>query len=80
MNDYQKERFARRVIHDMFDTVAGKHLAMFGYAFKKDTGDTRETAAAYVSKILLEEQAHSWRTTRRRRRRRCTWSWSTRAA
>ena len=58
MNDYQKERFARRVIHDMFDTVAGKHLAMFGYAFKKDTGDTRETAAAYVSKILLEEQAH----------------------
>ena len=58
MNDYQKESFARRVIHDMFDTVAGKHLAMFGYAFKKDTGDTRETAAAYVSKILLEEQAH----------------------
>ena len=40
MNDYQKERFARRVIKDMFDTVAGKHLAMFGYAFKKDTGDT----------------------------------------
>ena len=58
MNDYQKERFARRVIKDMFDTVAGKHLAMFGYAFKKDTGDTRETAAAYVSKILLTELAH----------------------
>ena len=58
MNDYQKERFARRVIHDMFDTVAGKHIAMFGYAFKKDTGDTRETAAAYVSKFLLQEQAH----------------------
>ena len=57
MNDYQKERFARRVIHDMFDTVAGKKLAMLGYAFKKDTGDTRETAAAYVSKILLNEQA-----------------------
>lgn len=35
-----------------------KHLAMFGYAFKKDTGDTRETAAAYVSKILLTELAH----------------------
>ena len=58
MNDYQKERFARRVIHDMFDTVAGKHLAMLGYAFKKNTGDTRETAAAYVSKYLLQEQAH----------------------
>ena len=58
MNDYQKERFARRVIHDMFETVAGKRIAMFGYAFKKDTGDTRETAAAYVSKYLLQEQAH----------------------
>lgn len=58
MNDYQKERFARRVVHDMFDTVAGKHIAMFGYAFKKDTGDTRETAAACVSKYLLQEQAH----------------------
>ena len=58
MNDYQKERFARRVIKDMFDTVAGKHLAMLGYAFKKDTGDTRETAAAYVSKMLLTELAH----------------------
>lgn len=58
MNDYQKQRFARRVIHDMFDTVAGKHIAMLGFAFKKDTGDTRETAAAYVSKYLLEENAH----------------------
>ena len=58
MNDYQKERFARRVIKDMFDTVSGKHLAMLGYAFKKDTGDTRETAAAYVSKILRTELAH----------------------
>lgn len=58
MNDYQKQRFARRVIHDMFDTVAGKRIAMLGFAFKKDTGDTRETAAAYVSKYLLEEMAH----------------------
>ena len=58
MNDYQKQRFARRVIHDMFDTVAGKHIAMLGFAFKKNTGDTRETAAAYVSKYLLDEMAH----------------------
>lgn len=57
MNDYQKERFAKHVIHKMFDSVAGKRIAMLGFAFKKDTGDTRETAAAYVSKLLLAEQA-----------------------
>ena len=37
--------------------MSGKKIAVFGFAFKKDTGDTRETAAAYVSKYLLEERA-----------------------
>ncbi|KAJ1412484.1 UDP-glucose/GDP-mannose dehydrogenase family, UDP binding domain-containing protein [Ochromonadaceae sp. CCMP2298] len=41
----------------MFNTVTGKRLAILGFAFKKDTGDTRETAAAYVMKDLLEESA-----------------------
>ena len=41
----------------MFNTVTGKKIAIFGFAFKKDTGDTRETAAAYVMRDLLEEQA-----------------------
>lgn len=57
MNDFQKNRFARKMVSSMFNTVTGKRIAIFGFAFKKDTGDTRETAAAYVSKTLLEERA-----------------------
>jgi len=57
MNDYQKERFAKKMIKSMFNTVSGKRIAVLGWAFKKDTGDTRETAAVYVSRHLLEERA-----------------------
>ena len=42
----------------MFRTVTGKKIAMFGFAFKKDTGDTRESAAAYVASYLIEEKAN----------------------
>lgn len=58
INDWQKLRFARKILKSMFNTITGKRIAMFGFAFKKDTGDTRETAAAYVAKYLLEERAH----------------------
>jgi len=57
MNDYQKKRFAQKMVESMFNTVTGKKIAIFGFAFKKDTGDTRETAAVYVMKELLEERA-----------------------
>ena len=57
MNDYQKKRFARNMVARMFNTVTGKKIAIFGFAFKADTGDTRETAAVYVMKDLLEERA-----------------------
>ena len=57
MNDYQKRRFARNMVSRMFNTVTGKKIAIFGFAFKADTGDTRETAAVYVMKDLLEERA-----------------------
>lgn len=42
----------------MFNTITGKKIAIFGFAFKKDTGDTRETASAYVSRDLLDERAN----------------------
>jgi len=57
MNDYQKKRFANQVISSLFNTISGKRIAIYGFAFKKDTGDTRETAAVYVSKYLLEDRA-----------------------
>ena len=57
MNDYQKSRFARKIVSSMFNTITGKKIAIFGFAFKKDTGDTRESAACYVMKELLDERA-----------------------
>ncbi len=57
MNDYQKRRFAQRVISRMFNTVSDKKIAVLGFAFKKDTNDTRESASIYVCKDLLEEHA-----------------------
>ena len=58
MNDYQKHRFGRRIISTMFNTVSDKKIAVLGFAFKKDTNDTRESAAIYVCKDLIDEQAN----------------------
>jgi len=57
INDYQKDRFVRRVIGGMFNTVRGKKIAVLGFAFKKDTGDTRETPAIDVCRGLLADGA-----------------------
>ena len=57
MNDYQKRRFAQNMVRTMYNTVSGKKIAFLGWAFKKDTNDTRESAAIYVADDLLEEQA-----------------------
>ncbi len=57
MNDYQKKRFATNIIHTLFNTVSGKKIAMLGWAFKKDTNDTRESAAIYVADDLLSDLA-----------------------
>jgi len=57
MNDWQKFRFSAKIVSDLFSTVTGKHLAVLGFAFKKDTNDTRETAAIAVCRDLLKEGA-----------------------
>lgn len=57
MNDYQKRRFSTRIVKTMFNTVSDKKIAIWGFAFKKDTNDTRESAAIYVCRDLLEERA-----------------------
>merc|ERR1711924_47997 len=43
MNNYQKKRFSKKMVQTMFNTVTGKNIALLGFAFKKNTGDTRET-------------------------------------
>lgn len=57
MNDWQKRRFAGRIVRALFNTVADKKIAVLGFAFKKDTNDTRESAAIAVCKDLLAEHA-----------------------
>lgn len=58
MNDHQKSRFAATILKTLFNTVSGKKIALLGWAFKKDTNDTRESAAIYVADELLDERAN----------------------
>ena len=57
INDWQENRFVQNMLSNMFNTVAGKRIAVFGFAFKANTGDTRESPAIYVAQGLLAEQA-----------------------
>jgi UDPglucose 6-dehydrogenase len=57
MNEYQESRFVKRMIRGMFNTLAGKRIALYGFAFKAHTGDTRETPALYICRDLLDEHA-----------------------
>ena len=58
MNDHQQERIVSRLFKAMFNTLANKKIALFGFAFKADTGDTRETPAGYVARLLNEEHVN----------------------
>ncbi|MWB94477.1 nucleotide sugar dehydrogenase [Flavobacterium sp. GA093] len=57
MNDHQKRRFSSNIVQTLYNTVADKKIAFLGWAFKKDTNDTRESAAIYVADDLINEQA-----------------------
>jgi len=57
INEYQRERFVRNMIDAMFHTLANKKICLFGFAFKANTSDTRESSAIYVAKRLIEEKA-----------------------
>lgn len=57
MNEYQETRFVRNMLRNMFNTIANKRIAIFGFAFKADTGDTRESPAIRVCRALVAERA-----------------------
>jgi UDPglucose 6-dehydrogenase len=59
INEFQRNRFARSVISSLNNTLRGKKITILGYAFKKDTGDARESPALDVIRILLEEDPGS---------------------
>lgn len=58
LNDWQKSRFVEKIVRALFNTVNGKRIAILGFAFKKDTNDTRESPAIQVCRDLLRERAH----------------------
>ena len=58
MNDHQKKRFSNRIVQTLYNTVADKKITFLGWAFKKDTNDTRESAAIYVADDLINEHAN----------------------
>ena len=58
MNEHQKRRFAQNIVKTLYNTIYGKKIAFLGWAFKKDTNDTRESAAIYVADYLLNEKAN----------------------
>ncbi|HLP42284.1 MAG TPA: nucleotide sugar dehydrogenase [Fibrobacteria bacterium] len=57
LNQWQQRRFILNMLGSMFNTVAGKRIALFGFAFKANTGDTRESPALAITRGLLEERA-----------------------
>jgi UDPglucose 6-dehydrogenase len=57
INEYQEQRFVLTILKAMFNTLAGKKICLFGFAFKADTGDTRESPAIFIAKKLVEEKA-----------------------
>uniref|UniRef100_A0A915AZ54 UDP-glucose 6-dehydrogenase n=3 Tax=Parascaris univalens TaxID=6257 RepID=A0A915AZ54_PARUN len=57
MNNWQRQRFCDKIISELFDTIGGKRIAIYGFAFKTDTTDTRESSSIYVVQHLLEEEA-----------------------
>ena len=57
MNEFQQKRFVKTILSSMFNTIAGKRIAVLGFAFKADTGDTRESPAISICKELASEQA-----------------------
>jgi UDPglucose 6-dehydrogenase len=58
MNDHQKNRFSKNIVKTLYNTVSGKKITMLGWAFKKDTNDTRESAAINIAQNLMAEQAN----------------------
>ena len=57
INEWQINRFFQKILHEQFDTLAGKTITMLGFAFKQDTGDTRDSPAIQLCKKLLGEYA-----------------------
>ena len=57
INDYQKGRFAQKIIDHFGGDLTGKTIAILGWAFKENTNDSRESAAIFVAEKLYKAGA-----------------------
>jgi len=57
INDYQKERFAQKIIDHFGGDLTGKTIAILGWAFKANTNDSRESPAIYIAEKLFKAGA-----------------------
>jgi len=57
INDYQKNRFAQKIIDHFGGDLTGKKIAVLGWAFKANTNDSRESPAIYVAQKLFKAGA-----------------------
>ncbi len=58
MNNHQRKRFAKNIIKSLYNTISGKTITFLGWSFKKNTNDTRESAAIYIADLLMDEKAY----------------------
>lgn len=56
INDFQKYRFADAILEALNNTLSDKKITFLGWAFKKDTNDSRESAAIYIADRLMEDK------------------------
>ena len=57
LNKWQKNRISELIVKNLFGTVSGKKIAVFGFAFKANTNDTRESPSILICKNLITEGA-----------------------
>ena len=57
INEWQTDRFFQSILQEQFNTLAGKTITLLGFAFKQDTGDTRDSPAIPLCEKLLAEHA-----------------------
>lgn len=54
INNYQKNRFAQKIVQTLNGDVNQKKITLLGWAFKKNTNDSRESPAIYIASHLIK--------------------------
>ncbi len=58
INDFQKNRFAQKIINKFNGDLSGIIISILGWAFKANTNDSRESASIYIAEKLYKAGAN----------------------